>query len=118
VWESNLQFRADDRPLNIGHASAKIRLKNVNHLVIFFAPPPPVDAFVANKRQTAIRPDGDRTVESLFSRSFGLESRSIFLAVPIADFTLWLIDKTLLIAALRRLNLLVFKDKYFRRLGS
>ncbi|MGZ4896923.1 MAG: hypothetical protein ACXVJ0_10665, partial [Candidatus Angelobacter sp.] len=30
----------------------------------------------------------------------------------------WLIDKTLLIAALRRLNLLVFKDRVSRRLGG
>jgi hypothetical protein len=74
-------------------------------------PHPPYRGFVANKELTAIQPDGHRAVESLFSRFFDLESRSIFSAIPIADFTLWLMDKTLLIAALWRLNL------RFQRLG-
>jgi hypothetical protein len=43
--------------------------------------------FVANKDQTAIRPNGDRAVEAVFSPSIDLESASIFLLVPIADFT-------------------------------
>jgi hypothetical protein len=52
------------------------------------APHPPLGTFVANKDQSAIQPTGDRTVEAAFSRSIGLESPSIFLLVPIADFTL------------------------------
>jgi hypothetical protein len=46
--------------------------------------------FVANKDQTAIRPNSDRAVEAVFSPSIDLESASIFLLVPIADFTFWL----------------------------
>src|SRR6476469_3672173 len=68
--------------------------------------------FIANKRLTAIRQDGRQDCRRLFSRSFGLESRSIFLDALIAEFTLWLIAKALLIAGLRQLNLLVFKDAF------
>ena len=68
--------------------------------------------FIANKRLTAIRQDGRQDCRRLFSRSFGLESRSIFLDALIAEFTLWLTAKMLLIVALRRPNLLVFKDNF------
>jgi hypothetical protein len=54
----------------------------VYHLINFSLTPPPLVIFVANKGQSAIRPDGDRTVESLFSRFFDLELRSIFSRRP------------------------------------
>ena len=101
-----------------GDASAEIPLKNVDHVVNFFAPPPPFAGFVANKRLTAIRKDCRQDCRSLFSRFFDLESHSIFSVVPIAKFTLWLTGKPLLIAALRRLNLLVFKDLVFKEISS
>jgi hypothetical protein len=91
----------------------KNRPKNVDHLVIFFVPPPPFVGFVANKGRTAIRPSGDRAVEALFSRFFGLESRSIFSAAPIAEFTLWLIGKRALDRRELMTDLLVFKDQMF-----
>jgi hypothetical protein len=39
--------------------------------------PTPHERFIENKSQTAIRPNGDRTVESRFFRFSGLQSRSI-----------------------------------------
>jgi len=75
--------------------------------------PPPFDAFVENKGQTAIRPNVDRAVEDLFSCFFDLESRSIFSAVPIANFTLWLIDKRAIDRPDLMTDLLVFKDQMF-----
>jgi hypothetical protein len=77
--------------------------------------PPPFGGFVANKRLTTIRPNGDRAVEGLFSRFFGPDSRSIFSAVPIADFTLWLIGKTLLIAAILMTDFAGFQRPHFQR---
>jgi hypothetical protein len=82
-------------------------------------PHPPSRSFVANKRLTAIRPDGRPSGQSLFSRSFDLESRSIFSAVPIADFTLWLIAKAFMIAALPEAEFAEFsKTKSSLRLGG
>jgi hypothetical protein len=45
----------------------------------FAAPHPPIECFVANKGQTAIRQDSQKAVEGPFSLRFGLESRSFFL---------------------------------------
>jgi hypothetical protein len=61
----------------------------------FALPHPPIDAFVANKDQSAIRKDCHRAVEVSFSACFGLESRSIFLPLESAKFTLSLIAKGL-----------------------
>src|SRR4029077_17623963 len=54
----------------------------------FFHPHPPIGRFVANKRQTAIQPIDDRTVEAVFSPAFGLKSRSFFSVGSSAIFTL------------------------------
>jgi|SRR5689334_14821581 hypothetical protein len=96
VSQSNLQFSAGDDASEAALLLPEIRIKNVYQIVIFPLPPPPIAGFVASKRLTAIQPDGDRTVEALFSHFFGLESPSIFPAVPIAKFTFWLIVKRLL----------------------
>ncbi len=40
-------------------------------------PPPPIDTFIENKGQTSLRPNGDRPVESLFSRFSAVESGPI-----------------------------------------
>jgi len=92
----------------------KIQPKNVDQLVNFWPPHPPFVGFVANKERTAIRLDGRPSGRSLFSRFFGLESRSIFSAAPIADFTLWLIDKRALDRRDLMTDLLVFKDLIFK----
>jgi hypothetical protein len=53
----------------------------------FAQPHPPMERFVANKRQTAIRPNGHRAVKARFSLRFGLESRASFCRPEIVDFT-------------------------------
>jgi len=83
----------------INRDPAEIQVKNVDPLVNFFAPHPPYRGFVANKERTAIQPDGRPSGRSLFSRYFDRESRSIFSAVPIAKFTLWLIARSLQLPA-------------------
>lgn len=59
--------------------------------VHFRPPPPPINAFVANKRLTAIRQGSHKTVEASFSLRFDLEMRSSFCVAQITNFTLWLI---------------------------
>jgi hypothetical protein len=58
----------------------------------------------------------DRTVTERSKAFFRVLSASnhvqIFLAVPIADFTRWLIAKALMIVALSRLNLLAFQRTF------